>query len=100
MAITRKPQRQVPVAETTEQPDEQAALEVIQRGGSVQGDQQQIPSQEPELTDPLKNVQLRLYQSTLDEIDVLRRRQANGRRPASRHAWIIAAIEEKLNRER
>lgn len=99
MAITRKPQRQVPVVETTEQPDDQAALEVIQRGGSVQGDQQ-IPSQEPELTDPLKNVQLRLYQSTLDEIDSLRRRQANGRRPASRHAWIVAAIEEKLNRER
>lgn len=99
MAITRKPQRQVPVMETTEQPDEQAALEVIQRGGSVQGDQQ-IPSQEPELTDPLKNVQLRLYQSTLDEIDSLRRKQANGRRPASRHAWIVAAIEEKLGQER
>ena len=99
MAITRKPQRQVPVMETTEQPDEQAALEVIGRGGSVQGDQQ-IPSQEPELTDPLKNGQLRLYQSTLDEIDSLRRKQANGRRPVSRHAWIVAAIEEKLNRER
>lgn len=99
MAITRKPQRQVPVVETTEQPDEQAALEVIQRGGTVQGDQQ-IPSQKPELTDPLKNVQLRLYQSMLDEIDSLRRKQANGRRPASRHAWIVAAIEEKLERER
>lgn len=100
MAITRKPPRQVPVVETTEQADEQAALEVIQRGGSVQGDQQQIPSQEPELTDPLKNVQLRLYQSTLDEIDTLRKEQAKGRRLASRHAWIVAAIEEKLNRER
>ncbi|MFC6619759.1 hypothetical protein [Deinococcus radiophilus] len=100
MAITRKPQRQVPVVETTEQPDEQAALEVIQRGGSVQGDQQQSPAQEAELTDPLKNVQLRLYQSTLDEIDTLRKEQAKGRRPASRHAWIIAAIEEKLGRER
>ncbi|MCY1703789.1 hypothetical protein [Deinococcus sp. SL84] len=99
MAITRKPQRQVPVVETTEQPDEQAALEVIGRGGSVQGDQQN-PRQMTELTDPLKNVQLRLYQSTLDEIDALRRQQANGRRPASRHAWIVAAIEEKLERER
>lgn len=98
MAITRKPQRPAPAPAQPQ--DEQAALDVIGRGGSVQADQLQSPSQQAELTDPLKNVQLRLYQSTLDEIDALRREQAKGRRPASRHAWIVAAIEEKLERER
>lgn len=39
----------------------------------------------------LKSVQLRLYQSTLDEIDELR--------PVSRHAWMVVAIEEKLERK-
>ena len=94
MAVTRAPKRSaVPV------PDERAVLDVIQRGGTVQADRLRTPDS-PLLTDPLKNVQLRLYQSTLDEIDTVRWQQARGRRPASRHAWIVAAIEEKLERER
>lgn len=88
MAVTRAPKRQPSLG------DEKAALDVIQRGGTVRADH------EVRLTDNLKNVQLRVYQSTLDEIDELRQRQARGRRPASRHAWILAAIEEKLEKER
>lgn len=91
MAVTRAPKRPVPALA-----DERAALEVIGRGGSVKADQAASPLE----TDPVKSVQLRLYQSTLDEIDALRGRQAGARRPVSRHAWMVAAIEEKLERER
>lgn len=95
MAVTRAPKRSaaVPV------PDERAVLDVIQRGGTVQAEREAVRDVSA-LTDPLKNVQLRLYQSTLTEIDTVRRQQARGRRPASRHAWILDAIEEKLERER
>lgn len=96
MAVTRAPKRPPSPTATTPEPDEREVLDVIQRGGSVQADRA-TPSM---LTDPQKNVQLRLYQSTLDEIDDLRKRSARGRRPASRHAWILQAIEEKLERER
>lgn len=97
MAVTRAPKRSAssPAAVV----NEQTVLEIIQRGGTVQADQRQTPDP-PVLTDPLKSVQLRVYQSTLDEIDTVRQQQARGRRPASRHAWIVAAIEEKLERER
>lgn len=94
MALTRAPKRSsVPLT----QADERAALEVIQRGGTVRADHEALPIP---ITDVPKNVQLRLYQSTLDEIDEVRQQRARGRRPASRHAWILAAIEEKLERER
>ena len=96
MAVTRAPKRQAPPAPEV---DERAVLDVIQRGGTVQADRaaDRVAS---EPTDPLKNVQLRVYQTTLDDIDTVRHQQARGRRPASRHAWILAAIEEKLERER
>lgn len=94
MAVSRAPKRS-----TVPAPDERAILDVIQRGGTVQADRESVRVvSEP--TDPLKNVQLRVYQTILDEIDQVRHQQARGRRPASRHAWILAAIEEKLKRER
>ena len=98
MPVSRAPKRPA-TEQTSETPDEQSVLEVIQRGGSVKAD---LPaSTAPEaMTDPVKNVQLRLYQSMLDEIDTVRRQQAKGRRPMSRHAWIVAAIEEKLEGQR
>ncbi|WP_261665535.1 hypothetical protein [Deinococcus sp. Marseille-Q6407] len=97
MPVSRAPQRSLPPGRDDELPDEQSVLEIIQRGGSVKADSK--PVTDPEVpTDPLKKVQLRLYQSMLDEIDVLRRQQAKGRRPVSRHAWIVAAIEEKLKK--
>lgn len=98
MAVTRAPKRAPVQAATSAKADvkEREVLDVIQRGGSVRADQ----TTPPLLTDPQKNVQLRLYQSTLDEIDELRQRSARGRRPASRHTWMLQAIEEKLERER
>lgn len=97
MALTRAPRR--PVAPPAPSVDEKAVLDVIQRGGTVQADRDTARDVST-LSDPLKNVQLRIYQTTLDEIDQVRHQQARGRRPASRHAWILAAIEEKLERER
>lgn len=96
MAVSRAPKRQAAPVASTSEPDEREVLEVIQKGGSVQSDR----TTSPVLTDPQKNVQLRLYQSTLDEIDHLRKSRARGRRPVSRHAWIVQAIEEKLESER
>lgn len=96
MAVSRAPKRQVPPAPEA---DERAVLDVIQRGGTVQVDRDTARDVSA-FSDPLKNVQLRIYQTTLDEIDQHRQQQARGRRPASRHAWILAAIEEKLERER
>ena len=97
MPVTRAPKR--PVQPLTPEVDERAVLDVIQRGGTVQADKS-VAGDVSTLSDPLKNVQLRIYQTTLDEIDQHRQQQARGRRPASRHAWILAAIEEKLERER
>lgn len=94
MAVSRAPKRKLAATAVAPEADERLVLEVIQRGGSVQADQTAV------VTDELKNVQLRVYQSTLTEIDAARVRKAHGRRPSSRHAWILAAIEEKLKRER
>lgn len=93
MAVTRAPKRTAPAPE----PDERRVQEVILKGGSVAADRKVVAHP---ITDPQKNVQLRLYQSILEEIDTLRAEKAGGRRPQSRHAWIVAAIEEKLARER
>lgn len=100
MAISRAPKRTI----ATDVPEDRVQ-EIIRRGGTVAADLGSPPvlpeeSSEPALTDELKNVQLRVYESTLQEIDRLRRAQARGRRPASRHAWLLDAVEEKLERER
>lgn len=104
MAVTRAPKR-VAAADVPED----RVQEIIRRGGTVAADLSSpaltlLTEREVigdlAATDDLKNVQLRVYESTLQEIDRLRRAQAKGRRPASRHAWLLAAIEEKLERER
>ena len=97
MPVTRAPKR--PVQPPAPDVDEKAVLNVIQRGGTVQADRDNARDVSA-FSDPLKNVQLRVYQTTLDEIDQVRHQQARGRRPVSRHAWILDAIEEKLERER
>lgn len=103
MAVSRDPKR--PAAADI---PEDRVQEIIRRGGTVAADLNSLsaarpPEKEensdPEATDELKNVQLRVYESTLQEIDRLRRAQARGRRPASRHAWLLDAVEEKLERE-
>lgn len=93
MAVTRAPKRTAPAPE----PDERRVQEVILKGGSVAADRKVVAHP---ITDSQKNVQLRLYQSVLGAIDTVRVERAGGRRPQSRHAWIVAAIEEKLERER
>jgi len=80
--------------------DETRVQEVIRRGGSVAADLPSPPLPDEGEIDALKNVQLRLYESQIQEIDVVRKKQARGRRPLSRHAWLLQAIEEKLARER
>ncbi|WP_019011210.1 hypothetical protein [Deinococcus aquatilis] len=105
MAVSRAPKR-TPAA-IPEIPEDKVQ-EIIRRGGSVAADLPSSRDQAPDtaepndipLTDELKNVQLRLYESTLQEIDQLRRAHARGRRPISRHSWLLEAIEEKLEKER
>lgn len=78
MAVSRAPKR-TPAA-TPEIPEDKVQ-EIIRRGGSVAADLPSSRDQAPDtaepdalsLTDELKNVQLRLYESTLQEIDQLRR---------------------------
>lgn len=107
MAVSRAPKR-APNPVNSGAPEERVQ-EIIRRGGSVAADLTSATplgsdaadeSENTVVTDELKNVQLRLYESTLSEIDQLRRAQARGRRPASRHAWLLAAIEEKLEKDR
>ncbi len=104
MAVSRAPKR-TPAADIPED----RVQEIIRRGGTVAADLGSTSlapatglgeSNKPTVTDELKNVQLRVYESTLQEIDRLRHAQARGRRPASRHAWLLDAVEEKLERER
>lgn len=99
MPVTRAPRRPAKPAETSAV-DEAQVQEVIRRGGSVAADLNPSALPEDEELDALKNVQLRLYESQIQEIDVIRKKQARGRRPLSRHAWLLQAIEEKLDRER
>ena len=97
MAVSRAPKR--PPAATAVPEDR--VQEVIRRGGTVAADlTASVGQQDTPPLDELKNVQLRLYESTLGEIDQWRRAASRGRRPVSRHAWLLEAIEEKLERER
>ena len=92
MAVSRKPKRETPKATTTT-PEQFDIEEVIGRGGSVPSEQKNTLYE-----DEQKSVQLRLFQSTIEQIDRLRNRTRRGKKP-SRHAWLVEAIEEKLERE-
>ncbi len=94
MAITRPPIRPQTTRVDPQTTDEQAR-KVISRGGSVAQDLADPPDTE---SDALKSVQLRLYQSMINDIDMQRRQVKRGKKP-SRHAWILSAIEEKLARQ-
>ena len=94
MAVTRAPTRNTTRTEDGKvKPDDARVKEVIGRGGSVANDRR-----EEGYEDEQKNLQLRLYQSMIAEIDERRSKVRRGKKP-SRHSWIIAAIEEKLDRE-
>ena len=97
MAITKPPKRQeqpgdVPAVKP-KQPTESDIQAVINRGGSVPSEIKPAPQE-----DPLRGFELRLYQSMIDEIELSRNRVTKGKKP-SRNAWIVVAIQEKLERE-
>jgi hypothetical protein len=96
MAITGKPQKSAPPSPAP-LPNEQDVLNLIRKGGSVA---QPAGASERDAAKPML-VQLRLYPDMIVEIDGVRKNAAGKkRRPPSRHAWIIEAIEEKLARDR
>lgn len=93
MAVSRKPKREEAKTPANKASvDESKINEVIERGGSVPNEQVSTLYE-----DEQKSVQLRLYKSMIDEIDEVRNQTRKGKKP-SRHAWILEAIEEKLQR--
>ena len=100
MAISKPPKRPEGNVSTQSspagQPTEAQIMAVINKGGSV-------PSEHSEPLIPAEDVkrgfELRLYQSMIDDIETSRGRVKRGKKP-SRNAWIVAAIEEKLAREK
>ena len=96
MAISGKPHKPAPPSPVP-LPNEQEVLNLIRKGGSVA---KPAGTSERDATKPML-VQLRLYPDLIEAIDDVRKNAAGKkRRPPSRHAWIIEAIEEKLARER
>ncbi len=80
MAISKKPSAKAVVSED-------AIKAIIEKGGSV-------AEAKPEAGK--KNLQLRLDADLIARIDEVRKNKAV---PPSRHAWILEAIFEKLERE-
>ena len=95
MAITGKPQKPTSPP-PVRQPSEDEVRSLILRGGSVPESSRtsDAPAVKPQL------VQLRLYADFIEDIDTVRQATAGKKRPLSRHAWIVRAIEEKLERDR
>lgn len=90
MALRGK-KRQVPIQEPADR--EKEIEKFINQGGSSIGEVKSFTED-----DPIKNVQLRIYQSMIAEIDELLEKRPP-RQKISRHQWIIDAIEEKKERE-
>jgi hypothetical protein len=81
MSISRKPK----------QPSEAEIKTLIEKGGSVA----KVKTKSTK-TD-VKNVQLRLINNVISEIDDIRNKSMVA---PSRHAWILTAIKEKLERDK
>lgn len=79
MTIARKPKK----------PSEEEVTKLIEKGGSV-------PKQKTAKKNGLKNVQLRLSENIISDIDNVRQQDIVA---PSRHAWILAAIKEKIGRD-
>jgi hypothetical protein len=96
MAISGKPPKPAPPSPAP-RAAEQEVMNLIHKGGSVP---KSAGISERDAAKPML-VQLRLYPDLVEEIDGVRKNRAGKkRRPPSRHAWIVEAIEEKLARER
>lgn len=87
MALRGKKRKKV------QESNEKEIEKFINHGGSSFGEIKTFTE-----NDPIKNVQLRIYQSMIDEIDELLEKRPP-RQKTSRHQWIIDAIEEKKERE-
>ena len=59
-----------------------------------------VPQEDSVVEGKTKRVQLRLLESTVENIDELITQRGGGQKTISRHAWIVEAIQEKLRRER
>ncbi len=94
MAIAKKPS----VAKSTVEPamDERKIEALINKGGSSTKAKPEVVDQPDE--DAIKTVLLRLYQSQLTEIEEVLAKIPKRQRP-SRHAYIIQALEEKIQRD-
>ena len=75
------------------QKNEKEIEKFINQGGSSFGEDD-VALEE----DPIKKVQLRIFESQLKEIDNIIEKKPRRER-VSRHQWIIDAIEEKKQRE-
>ena len=95
MAITTKPKLKSneTAPPTEEQIQEKRAAEIIRKGGSHAA----VTFNEKESSTNLKTVNLRLDNAALTEIDALRNQR---RGTKSRHAWLLEAVFEKLEREK
>src|SRR3712207_3004851 len=97
MAISGKPRKPAPPP-PARPPSEEEVHNLIRQGGSV------AKASRPDDSAVIKPmlVQLRLYPDLIEEIDAIRKAAVAGKRHRhpSRHAWIIKAIEEKLERDR
>ncbi len=81
MSIARKPKK----------PSETEVRTLIEKGGSV------AKVKSKTVKSDLKNVQLRLLDNVISEIDDIRDKSLVA---PSRHAWILTAIKEKLERDK
>ncbi|MDR6197143.1 hypothetical protein [Siphonobacter sp. SORGH_AS_0500] len=94
MAIAKKPS----VAKSIVEPvvDEKKIEALINKGGSSTKAKPEVVDNLDE--DAVKTVLLRLYQSQLTEIEEVLAKIPKRQRP-SRHAYIIQALEEKIQRD-
>ncbi|MFN3664531.1 MAG: hypothetical protein ACK4S0_00145 [Sediminibacterium sp.] len=93
MAIARKPKKATKVAETSV--NEKTIDALISKGGSS------TKVQKPEQSDDdnLKGILIRLYQSHISDIAGILENLPKRQR-LSRHAYIVQAIEEKIQRDK
>lgn len=92
MAIARKPKKVT--VETTLAVNEKTIDALISKGGSS------TQANKPQLSeDYVKPVLLKLYQSQVADIESILE-ELPKRQRVSRHAYIVQAIEEKINRDK
>lgn len=94
MAIARKPS--INKAPTEPVLDEKQIEDLINKGGSSTKSTP-VPVDKPD-EDAMKTVLMRLYQSQLMEIEEILTSIPKRQRP-SRHAYIMQALEEKIQRD-